>query len=71
MGMVEFVTWIGWAVCAAGGLAILAAAWWFALKMLFAALKNTTQMAIFWRWAWIRYIRNFRRQQTKAKPDAS
>jgi hypothetical protein len=61
-----FVVFIGSSVCVAGGLAIVAAAWWYALKMLFAALKNTALMALFFRWALIKHIRNVRREERKA-----
>lgn len=56
----------GVAVCAAGGTAIVAAAWWYALKMLFAALKNTALMAMFVRLVMIKHAREIRRAEQKA-----
>lgn len=64
--MVEFFTWVGWAVCAAGALAIAAGAWWLALRVLWEALKNSWIMAIFVRWWMIKYIRGVRRDRRKA-----
>lgn len=64
--MDTFVVFIGSSVCVAGGLAIVAAAWWFALKMLFSALKNTALMAMFVRWALIKHIRHVRREERQA-----
>lgn len=64
--MADFVFYIGWAVCAAGALAIMAGAWWLALRVLWEALKDASIMAIFVRWSMLKYIRSVRRDKRAA-----
>lgn len=64
--MSNLFLFVGWAVCTAGAIVIVAATWWYSLKMLYSAVKSTECMAVFMRWVLIRHIREVRRDKRKA-----
>ena len=64
--MNDLFTYVGLAVCAAVSVAAAAGFWWFALRVVWEAIRNTAVMAVFVRWWMIKYIRSVRREKRKA-----